>query len=186
MGRTRRIILEDDHAEVVIPQQVHWFAVYTRPRHEKKVAAMLERKGFEYFLPLYTVRRRWSDRWKTISFPLFPNYLFVRFDLMDHRRYISLLRTPGLVHLVRFRGRVEPVPDEEVEAVRRLCTSGVEYAPFPYLENGRWVEVVRGPLRGMRGYILRREGHYKLVISVHILMRSVATHVSVFDVEPLW
>jgi transcription antitermination factor NusG len=164
---------------------LRWYALYTRPRHEKKVACQLTYKGVDHFLPLWRVRRRWSDRWKEVAFPLFPNYLFVRLNLEDVRRYTAVLRTPGVVGLVRFNGRVEPVPDEEVESVRRICESSLPYDPFPYLQEGRWVEIVRGPLKGLRGWVVEREGTYQVVVSVHILQRSVAVKVSPMDLQPL-
>jgi len=165
---------------------LRWYALYTRAHHEKKVAGQLMRKGIEHFLPLWRVRHRWSDRWKEVALPLFPNYLFVRLNLEDVRQYIAVLRTPGVVNFVRFNRRVEPVPDEEIESVRRICESTLPYDPFPYLREGRWVEVVRGPLKGLRGWVVEREGTRRVVVSVHILMRSVAVTVSPTDLQPLW
>lgn len=165
---------------------LRWYALYTRPRHEKKVAAQLASKGIDHFLPLWQTRHRWSDRWKEVALPLFPNYLFVRLNLENIRQYVAVLRTPGVVHLVRFNGRVEAVPDEEIENVQRICESSLPYDPFPYLREGRLVEIVRGPLKGLRGWVVQREGEFRVVVSVHILMRSVAVTVSPMDLQPLW
>ncbi len=165
---------------------LRWYALYTRPRHEKKVAGQLASKGIDHFLPLWRTRHRWSDRWKEVVLPLFPNYLFVRLNIDDVRQYTAVLRTPGVVHLVRFNGRVEAVPDEEIENVRRICESRLPYDPFPYLQEGRQVEIVRGPLKGLRGWVVQREGEWKVVVSVYIIMRSVAVTVSPMDLQPLW
>ncbi len=97
-----------------------------------------------------------------------------------------MLHTHGVVTLVRFNGRAEPVPDEQIEGIRRIIDSGLAYDPYPYLREGQWVAVVRGHLKGLRGYIIRKDDRFRLVISVCILQRSVAVEVSPLDVEPLW
>lgn len=164
-----------------------WYAVYTRGRHEKNVAAQLERKNIEHFLPLWRRRRRWCDREKIIAFPLFPGYLFVHLDLSDVHTYATLLHTRGVVRLVRFNGYgPEPIPAEEVEAVRRVCESDLPYDPFPYLTRGRWVEVRKGVLKGVRGYIVRRDNNTRLVLTVELIQQAVSVQVPIEDVEPIW
>ena len=164
-----------------------WYALYTRPRFEKKVANCLQRKGITTYLPLWRRVHRWSDREKEIALPLFPCYLFVHMDLQHYQLYLETLRTRGVVKFVRFNGHgPEPVDDEEVENVRRVCESGLPYDPFPYLTEGRWVEVRRGPLKGVRGYIVRRDNNTRLVITVTLIMQAVSVIVPIEAVEPLW
>ena len=164
-----------------------WYAVYTRGRHEKKVAAQLAEKGIDHYLPLWHRRRRWSDRTVTVAFPLFPGYLFVHLNLMDAETYLRVLKTRGVVRFVRFNGHgPEPVPDEEVESVRRVCESGLPYDPYPYLSEGRWVEVRRGILKGIRGYIVRRDDNTRLVLTVELIRQALSVVVPIEDVEPLW
>src|SRR5919108_3280134 len=102
-----------------------WYALYTRPRHEKQVFQELFEKEIEAFLPTYKVRRRWSDRYKVIDEPLFKNYLFVNVDY--DRRYYDTLRPYGAVGFVIFDGKPAPIPENEIEAVRRLAASEVPY-----------------------------------------------------------
>lgn len=158
-----------------------WWAIYTRHQHEKAIADMLTAKGFEIFLPLYESVRRWKDRTKVLSLPLFPCYLFIRGGL-DRR--LQVVSTPG-VHLVLTRGeRVAIVPQDEIAAIQRasLCTLPVE--PHPYLKCGMRVRVIRGALEGVQGILLRKKNLCRLVLSVDMLQQSVAVEVQAWDVEP--
>ncbi len=164
-----------------------WYAVYTRGRHEKKVAREFEQRGIEHYLPLWHRKRKWSDRIKTVAFPLFPGYVFVRFTLEDYDAYLSILKTPGVVKLVAFQGRrPEPIPEEDIESIMRVCQSGLPYEPFPYLKEGQWVEIRRGVLKGVRGYIRRLDKNYRLVLTVDLIQQALSVVVPVEDVEPLW
>src|SRR5687767_14788771 len=106
-----------------------WYAIRTRSRHEKLVNQQLESRGIEAFLPLIERRRRWADRWKQVSFPLFPGYCFARFPY-EHRR--AVLSTIGAVQILGGHGQAIAVPDGEIEAVRRLVTSTLPVDPHPY------------------------------------------------------
>ena len=158
-----------------------WCAIYTRHQHEKAIADMLTAKGFEIFLPLYESTRRWKDRKKILSLPLFPCYVFIRGGL-DRR--LQVVSTPG-VHLVLTRGeRVAIVPQDEIAAIQRasLCTLPVE--PHPYLKCGMRVRVIRGALEGVHGILIRKKNLCRLVLSVDMLQQSVAVEVQAWDVEP--
>ena len=157
-----------------------WFAVRTRSRYEKRVRGQLEgRPGVEVFLPLWERRSRWKDRNKEVQFPLFPGYCFARFRYADR---LLVLKTFGVVHLVGVNGKPEPVPDAEIEAVRAVVESKLRYDPHPYLTEGMEVEVVRGPLLGVRGRLLRKDRWARLVLSVHLVRQSVAVEIDAADI----
>ena len=158
-----------------------WWALYTRHQHEKVVADMLSAKGFEVFLPLYESTRRWKDRRKVLSLPLFPCYLFVRGGL---DRKLHVLTTPG-VHMILYRGdQVAVVPELEIEAIQRAVEGSLRVEPHPFLKCGARVRVLRGALEGVEGILVRKKNLYRLVLSVDMLAQSVAVEVNACDVEP--
>lgn len=159
-----------------------WCAVYTRHQHEKTVSDMLAAKGFEVFLPLYESTRRWKDRRKVLSLPLFPCYVFVRGAI---ERRLPVLTTPG-VHMIISRGeRVATVPENEIDAIRRTVEGHFRVEPHPFLRCGERVRVVRGSLDGVEGVLTRKKNLYRLVISVEMLAQSVAVEVDAMDVVPV-
>ncbi len=159
-----------------------WYAIYTRPRHEKQVYEDLKNRNIEAFLPIYKVRRRWSDRYKIIEEPLFKNYLFVNVEY--ERRYHDTLRPYGAVAFVTFDGKLAQIPEPEIEAIRRLVTSELPYNPHPYLKIGRRVRVRSGPLEDCEGILIRKKGLTRLVLSIHLLQQSVSAEVDADSVEP--
>src|SRR5262245_23516158 len=159
-----------------------WYALYTRPRHEKQVFHDLTNRRIEAFLPTYKVRRRWSDRYKIIEEPLFKNYLFVNVDY--NRRYHETLQPYGAVAFVTFEGKPAEIPSAEIDSIRRLVTSELAYNPHPYLKVGRKVRVRSGPLEGCEGILTRKKGIARLVLSIHLLQQSVVAEVDADSVEP--
>lgn len=159
-----------------------WYAIRTRSRHEKKVAAQLAGRGIESFLPLAKRWSRWKDRRKWVEFPLFPGYCFGRFGLEVRAR---VLKAVGVVGLVGKNGRAEPVPDEEIEAVRRVVAGPLPYDPCPELTEGRPVEVVRGPLMGVRGLLVRKDAKARLLIVVNAIRQGASLEIDAADVAPL-
>ncbi|MGI9101561.1 MAG: transcription termination/antitermination protein NusG [Terriglobales bacterium] len=160
----------------------HWYAVYTRARHEKRVASQLEQKRIEFFLPLYESMRRWKDRRVLLPMPLFPGYIFVHFAVHDR---LQVLTIPGVVRLVSFDGRPAPMSERDVEALRQGLSEGLRAEPHPYLKVGRRVRVRSGPLAGMEGILTRKKDRFRLVLSLDLIMRSVAVEVDAADVEPI-
>ena len=159
-----------------------WCAVYTRHQHEKTVGEMLEAKGFEVFLPLYESVRKWKDRRKLLSLPLFPGYVFVR---GAHERRLPILATPG-VHMIISRGeRVSTIPEEEIEAVRRTIEGKFRVEPHPFLRCGERVRVIKGSLEGLEGVLARKKNLFRLVLSVQMLAQSVAVEIDALDVVPV-
>jgi transcription antitermination factor NusG len=164
-----------------IPNPSAWWAVYTRHQHEKVVAEMLYAKGFEVFLPLYESTRRWKDRRKVLSLPLFPCYLFLRGGL---DRKLQVLTTPG-IHMILYRGQhVATIPDQEIEAIQRTVEGSLRVEPHPFLRCGTRVRVTRGPLEGVEGILIRKKNLLRLILSVEMLAQSVAVEVHASDVEP--
>ena len=159
-----------------------WYALHTRPRFESHVQMHLEEKGYEVFLPTYVSTRQWSDRVKSFSMPLFPSYLFCRFDINAR---LPILVTPG-VHSVVGIGRAPvPVGEVEIAAIRHVLHSGIPTQPWPYLQIGEEVSVERGPLEGLNGIVIREKGADRLIISVALLMRSVSVEIDRGWVKPL-
>ena len=158
----------------------NWYAVCTRHQHEKTAARILEHKEFEVFLPLYKARRRWQDRVKEISVPLFPGYLFVRDGL---ERWLPILTTPGVCNIVSCGGRPAAIPCSEIEAVRRIVESTLRVEPHPFLKSGDWVRVKYGPIAGVEGILLRKKNIARLVLSVEMLGKSAAVEVDATHVE---
>jgi transcription antitermination factor NusG len=159
-----------------------WWVLYTRHQHEKAVAEILSTKGFEVFLPLYESLRRWKDRKKMLSLPLFPCYVFVRGGI-DRR--LAVVTTPG-VHMVLFHGeQVAIVPDAEIEAIRRAVDGPFRVEPHPFLKCGQRVRVTRGSLEGVEGILIRKKNLYRLVLSVDMMAQSVAVEIDASDVEPV-
>ena len=160
-----------------------WFAVQVTPQHERKVATLLDYRGYEQFLPLYAVRRKWADRIKVIEQPLFPGYIFCR----TKDTVFGLLRaTPGIVRIVGVGAKPIPVPDDEIDAIQRVVQSCRDVYPYgPRLEIGQEVLVKHGPLSGIGGKLLRIKGRRRLIISVDLIMKAVAVDIEVTDVIPV-
>jgi transcription antitermination factor NusG len=159
-----------------------WWAIYTRHQHEKTVADMLSTKGFDVFLPLYDSMRRWKDRKKLISLPLFPCYVFVKGGF---ERKLQVVSTPG-VHMMLYRGdKVAIIPEEEMAAIRTVVEGRFQVEPHPFLKCGQRVRVLRGAMEGVEGILTRKKNLFRLVLSVDMLAQSVAVEVNAADVEPI-
>ena len=151
-----------------------WYALQTRPKHEKFVSALLEGKGYRQLLPLYQSWHRSSGRMKSVLLPLFKGYLFCRFDSF---RRLPILMTPGVLSIVGIGRQPEPLPSEDIARIQASCTSGLQIVPWPYLERGDLVRVECGPLQGVEGIFVNEKNTCRLVVSVEILSRSVAVEV---------
>jgi transcription elongation factor/antiterminator RfaH len=161
-----------------------WYAVQTRPRHEKKVAAELVRKGIENYLPLLGQIHHWSDRRKKVEVPLFPGYAFVHAALSPETR-ISILRVWGVLNLVGSQNLGTPIPDKQIESIRMLMAQNLQAAPYPFLRSGQRVVVRSGALAGLEGIFLGTEGSKRLVISIESIQQSVVLKIEGYDIEPL-
>jgi transcription antitermination factor NusG len=173
-------LLQDSEVEATFNPA--WYALYTRHQHEKAIAQALSGKGFEVFLPLYSIVRRWNDRVKNLSLPLFPGYVFLRGGL---ERKIPVLTTPGVHHFVSSGDRPVPISETEIEAVRQASASRTRVEPHPFLKCGDWVRVKTGPLEGLEGILTRWKAAFRLVLSVELLRQSVSVEVEAGSVESI-
>jgi transcription antitermination factor NusG len=151
--------------------EIPWFALQTKPRNERQVERLLASKGYECFSPTYRQKRRWSDRVVEVELPLFPMYVFCRFNSSAIGKAVS---TPGVIRIVGFGGRPAEVNVEEIDALRLVAQSSILREPWTYIPNGTLVQVETGPLTGAHGIFCSGEDKRRLVISITLLQRSVA------------
>ncbi len=160
----------------------NWYALRVRSNHEVAVQSALQSRGLEEFLPKYRVKSRWSDRVKVTERPLFPGYVFARFDPSFR---LPVLMLPGFVQIVSFGMGPEPVDEGELYTIRRLVMSSMPISPWPYLPEGMKVAVRYGALAGMEGVVLRADDRLRVVVSLNLLQRSVAVELDREAIEPL-
>ncbi|HZQ56114.1 MAG TPA: UpxY family transcription antiterminator [Bryobacteraceae bacterium] len=151
-----------------------WYAVRTRANHEKTASTVLEAKGYQPYLPTYKVRRRWSDRVVETLLPLFPGYVFCRFDA---KLRSPIITTPGVVSVVGFGADPAPIPDNEIVAIETALRSGLSAEPYAFLSEGQRVRVTRGSLEGVEGVLIKKKNDWRLVISVTMLQRSLSVEI---------
>ena len=159
---------------------IQWFAVWTRSRHEQVVREQLERKGLEAFLPTITRWSHWKDRKKQVDWPLFPGYCFVRFNGAER---LPVLKCTGVVNIVSFDGDIAPIPEREIESIRQLVESDLQFDPCPLIREGMMVEVTHGPLKGVVGRLVRKGSHARLILSVDLIGQAVSVEVDASDVK---
>ncbi len=166
-----------------LPRVERWYAITVRHRHERVVSRHLEQREISYFLPMYRSVRRWQDRRKELEIALFPGYLFVNIDARDRLR---VLLAPGVVQFVSFQGQPAAVEDSAIHSLTLASnlSAGRGVQPHPYLRKGMKVRVVRGPLLGAEGIVIRRKERLRLVLSIDLIMRSVMLDIDEADVAP--
>src|SRR6202049_3398893 len=143
-----------------------WYALYTKHQHEKMVARVLTIKGFETLLPLYQAARRWRDRTKFLSLPLFPCYVFLNGGL---ERRLDIMTTPGIHAVVSSYGLPVGIPSSEIDALQRVVETGARAEPHPFLKCGDQIRVKYGPLAGIEGILVRKKNLCRLILSVKML-----------------
>lgn len=163
-------------------QVAHWYAAYTNARHEKVITQQLQQRQVETFLPLYRSWHRWKDRRKQVELALFPSYVFVKIAAQERLR---VLQVPGVVSLVTFNGQLAALPEHEINALRSGLDKDICVEPHPYLRIGRRVRVVAGPMAGTEGILSRKKDKSRVIISIDVLMRSIAVEVDACDLEPI-
>jgi len=159
-----------------------WYALQVRTQHERGVADFLRGGGFDWFLPLYKCRKRWSDRVKEVEVPLFPGYLFCRFNSNDR---LPILKTPGVIQIVGYNRKPVEIDEAEIGAIRTLVESGMASQPWPYLHVGDRVQIESGPLQGMSGILTNFKGKHRLIVSITLLQRAVAVEIDGALVTPI-
>jgi transcription termination/antitermination protein NusG len=161
-----------------------WYALYTRSRFEKKMLSELTDRRIEVFLPMREVLSRWKDRKKKIWIPLFPGYIFLNHVDTPENRF-RILNIPGAVRFVGFEGHASPVPEEQILSVRRFLEASIAVDPYPYVQVGAQVEVIAGPLKGIRGILVEKRGRFRFVIQVDLIRQAVSVEIDASDVRPV-
>jgi transcription antitermination factor NusG len=165
-----------------VAQSPQWYAVQTRSRHEKRVSEQLLSKAIQVFLPIQRCRHKWRNGvLADVDLPLFPCYLFAKPAAQER---VNLLRLPGVVGLAASTARPSVIPEEEIELLRHL-TETFQAEPHPFLNAGDPVRIISGPMTGLEGILIRRKQQLRLVLSVQVIMRSIAIEVGEFDIEPI-
>ena len=159
-----------------------WYAAYTCANQEKRVASQLTGRSVEHFLPTFEAVRRWKDRRVRIWQPLFPGYLFVRLALKDRLR---VLQVPGVVRLVGFNGSPVALSGQEIEILRASLNPEFAPPPHPYLQQGARVRIVRGPLSGAEGKLVRRKSAVRFVLQMNLIQQAASVEVDVADIQAI-
>jgi len=163
--------------------ELQWFALLTKARHEKVVRDRLAGKGIQPFLPTTMKLSQWHDRKKRIEVPLFGGYCFVQFEPQDK---LEVLKVVGVLQIVgSSSGRPEAIPDAEIESIRTLMSTKLQYDAHPFLEEGMQVEVVRGPLQGVTGILLQKVRPFRLVLSINLIKQAASVEIDSEDVMPI-
>jgi transcription antitermination factor NusG len=151
-----------------------WYAAQVRPKSEQYVRQLLVGKGYEPFVPVCQRRRRWSDRVVSQIVPLVPNYVFFHVTLESLGFVVT---TPRVIRIVGAARSPWPIPEHEIEALRRIDAQGLHAQPWPFFREGQVVQIQGGPMSGVRGILLRVKNEHRLIVSVSLLQRSVAVEI---------
>ncbi|APF19204.1 UpxY family transcription antiterminator [Caldithrix abyssi] len=152
----------------------HWYAIYTRPRHEKKVYEGLIEKEITAYLPLIKRVRQWKDRKKKVDMPLFSSYLFVR---IDYKNRFDVLQTKGVVKIVNFNGVPAVIPDWQIESLKQMLEHPEKIQLENYIKPGELVVIEEGPFRGLKGMVKSLRGKTRLVVSIEGIMQTVSVEI---------
>ena len=161
---------------------ISWFAVQTLSRHEKLVRDQLGRRNIEHFLPTTKRINQWSDRRKQVEVPLFGGYCFARLRWEDR---LTVLQSQGVVRFVGCAARAEPIPDVEIDSLRTVLRNSSEFVCHPYLKEGMLVEVINGPLQGVKGRMIREARYTRLILSITLIQRAIAIEIAADSVAPV-
>ena len=168
--------------ELLTSEPHNWYAIQTRYRFEAKVAANLQRKCVEIFLPTLQEVHRWSDRQKKISTPLFSGYVFARLQPSPSTR-LHVLQTEGVIGFVGIRCNASAIPEKQIKDLQQLLSQRVPCSLHAFLRTGQRVRIRGGCLDGFEG-ILERTGE-KLVISIETVECAVAIENRGYELEPV-
>ena len=160
-----------------------WYAIYTKPRWEKKVAAGLDEKAIENYLPLLKTLKTWSDRRKWVQEPLFRSYIFVHVNAED---YFPALQTPGVVKYVSIERKAVSIPPLQIEAVKTFIESGEDLlADIPEMKTGDRVLVIRGPLNGLEGNLVEFQQKHRVRIMIDGIRQSLHLNLPLSHLKPI-
>ena len=175
---TKKFISEDIDRRIV----PLWYAIYVRSRYEKKVADQLKERRIDHFLPSIPRLRQWKDRKKIVQIPLFPGYVFVHIKLADK---LQVLNVSGVVWLVGFNNQPSPIPESQIDDIRRLLCHTKLIESSSYISNGRWVEIIYGPFAGVRGKLIQHRGRQRLLVGIDLIQQAISVEVDMSWVKPI-
>jgi len=166
---------------MAITNNINWFVLVTRSRHEKKCEQLLQKKGFEVFLPLQKVMREWSDRKKEIEVPLFSGYLFIRFD---NSMRIDVLNTPGIVCFVRYNQQDAVIPESQIQAINIALQNvkNIEVVDQGFAQ-GQEILIQSGPFKGQFGQIIQYKSKRKILVSIDAIGKALIIEIGKTQVE---
>ena len=159
----------------------NWYAIYTKPRNEKRVNELLTEQSIQNYLPLIKTVRQWSDRRKIVELPLFPSYLFVH---INDKEYFHVIKTQGIVKFIIFENRRIVVPDYQIEAIRKYIETGEESIDNP--ENysvGKIVRVTRGSMKGLTGKLVQILGKQRVRVEIESVRQSLFIKIPLGNLE---
>lgn len=159
-----------------------WYALHTRRHHENIVVDILKARAIETYLPILEERRCWTYRTKILSVPLFPNYVFARFD---EARKLDVVSTKGVIQIVGTPCGPSPIPNAQIEAVQNMVESKLKKDPYPFLVKGMPVRVKRGPLKGQDGVLLHKGNVHRFVVCLPVLGQSVGVEINASVLEAI-
>ena len=151
-----------------------WIVVRSKPRSEKVAHNELVKKNIEAYLPLLKERRKWSDRKKWVEFPLFSSYLFARIDIKDS---IFVLQTQGVNTIVKFGKQIAIVQNSVIKAIRLAMEGGYQLEPVEYFVEGNQVEVIAGPMKGVKGIVAKLKGQNRLILKIDAIQQALSIQI---------
>ena len=163
-------------------EELNWYAMHTRARHEKVVTQQLEEKGFKTFLPLVNQVRNWSDRRQIISAPIFSCYIFIQLPAIGMNR-LRIMQTAGVLGLVGTHDGASSIPGREIADIKTLISSESICTPYPFLNIGKRVRIRGGSLAGVEGILVSKNDDLSLVVSIELIQRSMSVRIDGYDVE---
>ncbi len=161
-----------------------WYAIYTKANNEKKIFSKLQKENIECYLPLKKTLRKWSDRKKWIEEPLFKSYIFIK---VSHIEFFNILSIPGVIYYVSFAGKPQAIPDHQIENIRKMVAQEEKEVLVNYnnIRKGTDCEVLVGPMKGLKGEIVRVCGQYRLLIRLVSMGISLHVNISKDEVKPI-
>jgi len=152
-----------------------WYAIYVKSRHEKSIHSELQQKGIEASLPLISTTCQWSDRKKKIEAPLFRGYVFVNIDISKEK--LEVLQTNGIVKFVTFCNKTVSIPEEQMYWLDQILMSELQLEREQEIPIGAEVDVLFGPLKGLRGRVKRKNSITNLVVWFDSIMQGVSVEI---------
>lgn len=161
-----------------------WLVLQTRARFERRASSQVLSKSQQAFIPVARERRRWTDRYETIEFPMFPGYVFVRSVLKAADR-LAILQSSGVFGFVTYRGMIARISDEQIGYLRTIVEQNSRWSPYRFIANGPQARLRTGPLKGLKGFLAIDKTGRKLVISLESMQRSIAVAIDSVEIEML-